>query len=46
MRCGSDHEAGHVAAPTTTKEFVADVRGKIVELEADITNVTNAFYRP
>ena len=32
-------KAGHVAAPTTTKEFVADVRGKIVELEADITNV-------
>jgi ABC-2 type transport system ATP-binding protein len=32
-------EGGHVAAPTTTKEFVADVRGKTVELEADIANV-------
>jgi len=32
-------EGGHVAAPTTTKEFVADVRGKNVELEADIANV-------
>ncbi|MGA8070616.1 MAG: ABC transporter ATP-binding protein [Halobacteriota archaeon] len=31
--------AGHVAAPTTTKDFVADVRGKTVQLEADIANI-------
>ncbi|HYC20482.1 MAG TPA: ABC transporter ATP-binding protein [Candidatus Bathyarchaeia archaeon] len=32
-------KAGHVTGPTTTKDFVADVRGNTIELEADIVNV-------
>jgi len=32
-------KTGHVAAPTTAKEFVADVRGNTVEIEADIADV-------
>ncbi|HYC20475.1 MAG TPA: ABC transporter ATP-binding protein [Candidatus Bathyarchaeia archaeon] len=32
-------KTGHVAAPTTAKEFVADVRGNTVEIEADVADV-------
>jgi len=32
--------AGHVTTPTTTKDFVARVRGNTVQLEADIANIS------